>query len=188
VDGLNWDLVNDGVGNSKNTRSMLLAHRTPPAMAAGVRPAAAAAVRAGLSHILFGVVGEEEAAVIDGYLKALRPVPSPHLENGRLSPAAVRGRSLFESNRTGCYQCHPAPLYTDLAAYNVATKRPWDHHASFDTPTLIEVWRTAPYLHDGRYRTVKELITRGKHGRQRGDIGKLNDRQIDELVEFVLSL
>ena len=28
----------------------------------------------------------------------------------------------------------------------------------FDTPTLIEVWRTAPYLHDGRYLTIEELI------------------------------
>ena len=36
-DGLNWDLLNDGVGNPKNTKSMLLAHRTPPAMSEGVR-------------------------------------------------------------------------------------------------------------------------------------------------------
>ncbi|HEY5914869.1 MAG TPA: YncE family protein [Verrucomicrobiae bacterium] len=32
VDGLNWDLLNDGIGNPKNTRSLLLAHKTPPAM------------------------------------------------------------------------------------------------------------------------------------------------------------
>ncbi len=29
-DGLNWDLVNDGIGNPKNTKSMLWAHCTPP--------------------------------------------------------------------------------------------------------------------------------------------------------------
>ena len=29
VDGLNWDLLNDGIGNPKNTKSLLLAHQTP---------------------------------------------------------------------------------------------------------------------------------------------------------------
>ena len=43
---LNWDLLNDGVGNPKNTRSLLLAHKTPPAMFLGVRANAEAAVRA----------------------------------------------------------------------------------------------------------------------------------------------
>ena len=34
-DGLNWDLLNDGFGNPKNTKSLLLAHETPPAMITG---------------------------------------------------------------------------------------------------------------------------------------------------------
>jgi len=50
---LNWDLLNDGVGNPKHTKSMLLAHRTPPAMSEGVRLTAEAAVRSGLTHILY---------------------------------------------------------------------------------------------------------------------------------------
>lgn len=29
LDGLNWDLVNDGIGNPKNTKSLLLVHKTP---------------------------------------------------------------------------------------------------------------------------------------------------------------
>ncbi len=37
ADALNWDLLNDGEGNPKNTKSLLLSHRTPPAMASGVR-------------------------------------------------------------------------------------------------------------------------------------------------------
>ena len=40
MDGLNWDLTNDGIGNPKNTKSLLLAHRTPPAMSMGVRETA----------------------------------------------------------------------------------------------------------------------------------------------------
>ncbi len=51
VDGLNWDLLNDGVGNPKNAKSLLLSHKTPPVMSLGVRSHAKLAVRAGFKHI-----------------------------------------------------------------------------------------------------------------------------------------
>ena len=37
VDGLNWDLLNDGIGNPKDTKSLVLSHQTPPVMSLGVR-------------------------------------------------------------------------------------------------------------------------------------------------------
>jgi len=188
TDAMNWDLMNDGTGNFKSTKSMLLAHRTPPAMAEGVRETAEKAVRAGMTHILFAVRPEEEAVAIDTYLRSLRPVPSPHLVDGKLSPAARRGRALFQSNDVGCRRCHPAPLYTDLRMHNVGTKGKYEMVDRYDTPTLIEVWRTAPYLHDGRYLTVKELIATGKHGKSRGRVEGLTEREIDDLAAFVLSL
>ncbi len=56
----------------------------------------------------------------------------------------------------------------------------------FDTPTLVEAWRTAPYLHDGRYATIEQLLTEGKHGLDRTH--GLSDQEMNELSEFVLSL
>jgi len=188
TDGINWDLLNDGAGNFKSTKSMILAHKTPPTMAEGVRATAEEAVRAGLTHILFTDRPEAEAAAIDAYLKSLRPVPSPHLVDGRLSEAAQRGRTLFQSGRIGCHKCHPAPLYTDLKMYDVGTKGKYEPADRYDTPTLIEVWRTAPYLHDGRYLSIKELIAEGKHGKSRGRVEELSEQEIDDLAEFVLSL
>lgn len=188
ADALNWDLLNDGMNNPKNTKSLLLAHRTPPAMAEGVRPNAEAAVRAGMENILLASRPDEELAAIDEYLKSLLPVPSPHLQEGRLSPAAERGQRLFQDDAVGCAKCHPAPLYTDLKMHNVGSRGPSDYVERFDTPTLIEVWRTAPYLHDGRYLTVKELLVDGRHGSSRGRVAELSAQQLDDLVEFVLSL
>ena len=186
VDALNWDLLNDGAGNPKNTRSMLLSHVTPPAMAEGVRETAEHAVRAGLSGILFVNRPEEEALAIDAYLRSLQPVPSPYLVDGRLSPAAERGRLVFEKAR--CHTCHPAPLYTDLKSYDVGSRTPNEYHDRFDTPTLVEVWRTAPYLHDGRYTTIQQLIDEGRHGLRNGRGDGLSDDDLNDLVEFVLSL
>lgn len=53
-----------------------------------------------------------------------------------------------------------------------------------DTPTLREVWRTAPYLFDGRAATMKDVFTVHKHGIDK----KVSDKEIDELVEYVNSL
>ncbi len=107
VDALNWDLLNDGIGNPKNTKSLLLSHKSPPAMSMGVRETAETAVRAGIQHILFTVQPEEIAVALDKYLKALKPVPSPHLVNGRLSDSARRGEKVFKDRQVGCSTCHP---------------------------------------------------------------------------------
>ncbi len=188
VDGLNWDLMNDGIGTPKNNRSMLLAHKTPPNMWEGVRPTGEAAVRSGITHIQFAVRPDEDAQAIDEYLKSLQPVPSPYLVHGQLSESAKRGQALFNSERVGCAKCHPAPLYTDLQMHDVESRGQYDRRNEFDTPTLIECWRTAPYLHDGRYTTIKQLIKEGKHGRKFGEVEKLTEQEIDDLVEFTLSL
>jgi len=145
-------------------------------------------VRAGLTHILFAERSEEEAAAIDVYLKSLESVPSPHLVEGHLSVAAARGRRLFQSKRVNCARCHSSPLYTDLKSHDVGTCAATEHNNCFDTPTLVEVWRTAPYLHDGRYTTIKELLVVGRHGLKRGSSQNLSEREINDLVEFVLSL
>ena len=188
VDALNWDLLNDGMGNLKQTKSMFLAHKTPPAMASGIRDKAEIAVRAGFQFIHFSVRPEEEAVAVDEYLKSLEPVPSPYLVDGKLSAAAERGRKLFFDEKVGCAACHPKPLYTDLKLHDVNSKSGNDRRGTFDTPTLVECWRTAPYMHDGQYTTVKELITDGQHDVTESNLNELDEKQIDDLVEFVLSL
>ncbi|MCL2305313.1 MAG: hypothetical protein FWC43_08225 [Planctomycetaceae bacterium] len=188
ADCLNWDLLNDGIGNPKNTKSMVLSHETPPAMISGVRKDAETAVRSGIKSILFAVRPEKEAEAMDAYLKSLQPVPSPYLVDGQLSESAKRGKALFNSASTGCSDCHPAPLFTDLQMHDVGTRNYRDTQSDFDTPTLVEIWRTSPYLHDGRYITMKELIVEGKHVDKDGRFSKLSEQEIDDLVEYVLSL
>ncbi len=95
---------------------------------------------------------------------------------------------MVQSGRVGCHSGHPAPLYTDRKMHNVGARRPHGRNDEFDTPTLVECWRTAPYLHDGRYKTMKGLFVEGRHGLPRGRGDDLSDQEIDDLVEFVLSL
>ncbi len=187
VDALNWDLLNDGLGNPKNTKSLLFAHKTPPAMVSGARENAEAAVRGGILHILFAIRPEEDAATIDAFLKSLEPIPSPHLvRGGKLSKRAERGKRLFES--ADCISCHSASLFTDMKKHDLGMGRYVDKGKAFDTPTLVECWRTAPYLHDGRAATIEEVLVKFNKDDRHGSTSKLTDQQIEDLAAYVLSL
>ena len=189
VDGLNWDLLNDGLGNPKNVRSLLFAHRTPPAMALGVRANAELAVRAGFRNILFTVPPEETAEAVDAYLESLSPAPSPLLENGELSAAAARGRVLFLDEKVACASCHNGELLTDLKPYDVGTAGKFDQAGDkFYTPPLIELWRTGPYLHDGSAATMRDVLTTANRNDLHGKTSHLTKRQIEDLAEYLLSL
>jgi YVTN family beta-propeller protein len=185
VDALNWDLLNDGLGNPKNTKNLLLAHRTPPAMITGIRENAEDAVRAGIRHILFAVRPEQESISIDEYLKSLKPVPSPYLVKGKLSASAKRGRKIF--NTAGCIACHKGNLLTDLKQYDVGTGDGLDKDKKFDTPSLVEAWRTAPYLYDGRAATVEEVLTIFNPDDKHGITSNLSLDEFNDLANFVLS-
>lgn len=186
VDGLNWDLLNDGLGNPKQTKSMLLSHQTPPTMMTGIRANAEIAVRAGFKFIQFAVRPEEDSVAVDEYLKSLQPEPSPFLVDGKLSAAAQRGRKLFQD--AGCAECHPAPLYTNLQSYNVGLGQGVHKDTKFDTPTLIENWRTAPFLYDGRAATMLDVLKTHNPNDTHGKTSRLSDKELADLAEFILSL
>ncbi len=189
VDGLNWDLLNDGIGNPKDTKSLVLCYQTPPVMSLGVRATAEVAVRSGIQNSLGTALPEEVAAAMDEWLKSLQPAPSPHLVNGQLSESARRGEKLFKSADTGCVNCHEPPFLTDLHSYNVGTQNAFDKEdKEFDTPTLRELWRTAPYLHDGSAATIRDVLTTRNPKDEHGKTSRLTPQQIDDLAEYLLSL
>jgi DNA-binding beta-propeller fold protein YncE len=199
MDGYNWDLLNDGQGNPKNAKSLLLVDKTPPSMWEAVRDnpdrngwntekQGIECNRTGIRWILFIEPNEAVCRDIDAYLMAEKPVPSPYLVNGKLSAKAERGKKIFDDPKVGCATCHLGPYFTDQKMHDVNSRCYYDFTSRFDTPALIEVWRNAPYLHDGRYVDMKDVFKIGLHGDVSGDVGDLTDTQIDELVEYILSL
>jgi DNA-binding beta-propeller fold protein YncE len=188
TDGLNWDLMNDGMGNPKSTKSLLLAHKTPPSMITGIRAKAEVAVRAGIRFIQFAVRPEEDAKALDAYLISMTAIPSPFLVNGELTAKAKRGKILFDG-KAGCVACHSGKLFTDLEKYDVGTGKDSEAKKEFDTPSLVEAWRTAPYLYDGRAVTIVELLKKKYNPKDmHGTTLKLTDEERADLAEYILSL
>ncbi len=194
VDGLNWDLLNDGMGNPKQTKSEIYSHVTPPTMVTGIRKDMHTCNAAGLVHIQFVTRPEEDVHCFDAYVERMKPVPSPYLVNGKLSARAQRGETLFVKAK--CADCHTPdkkapggePLWTDLKLYDVGLGTATEAGRKFDTPTLAECWRTAPYLYDGRALTMEEVLTTCNPNDTHGETSKLTPEQIKDLAEYVLSL
>ncbi len=89
-----------------------------------------------------------------------------------LDPAEWRGFQLFFTEAGDCFHCHGNPLFTDNGFHNIGldsvfagkdvgrfavTGNPMDLGA-FKTPTLRNIALTAPYMHDGRFQTLEEVV------------------------------
>ena len=185
IDGLNWDQQNDGLGNPKNTKSLLYSHLTPPSMITGIRESAELAVRKGILHTLETAQPEHIAADMDEYLKHLTPVESPYIEEYRTKDPRQKGKQLFDRS---CLRCHDNDYFTDMRKYDVGTGTDSDLGRAFDTPSLRELWRTAPYLYDGRATTIEEVLTKynpdDKHGATRG----LSKEELEMLALYLKTL
>lgn len=186
ADGLNWDLLNDGFGNPKNTKSLLFAHETPPAMITGIRASAEVAVRAGVRHIQFASRPDEDMQAIDEYLRTMKAISSPYLVEGELSPAARRGHEVFE--KAQCAACHVGEYHTDLRQYDLGLACGQDEGRPMDTPALAEIWRTAPYLHDGRAADLRSLLTEHNPDDRHGRTSQLSESELRDLIAYLLSL
>jgi DNA-binding beta-propeller fold protein YncE len=205
-DTLYWDLLNDGVGNTKNTKSLLMSALTPPVMWRGVRSDSRMAVRSGIHHIQFAEPRPDQVDAIEQYLLGMPAVPGPALnadvlespkteeascakchypgvQRGTLTEAAARGKAIFQG-RAGCAACHPHPLFTSMDRVDPGL----GSGVQYDVPSLVEVWRTAPYLHSGDALSLRETITDHNLLQKRGATQHLTERELDDLVQYLRSL
>jgi cytochrome c peroxidase len=128
-------------------------------------------------------------------------------DNSALSPAARRGADLFLGERGDCWHCHAQPLFTDGGFHDIGLDSlPLDvgraavsglssDEGKFKTPTLRNVQVTGPYMHDGRFATLREAVefynTGGKPHKNRDALMRplgLTPDEVSDLVAFLEAL
>jgi cytochrome c peroxidase len=188
VDGLNWDQTQDGIGNPKNNKSLLQAQHTAPMDWRAIRVDMELGVLTSFQFLMRQPEAKEEAAV-QAYIRSLTPLPSPHLNADlELTAAAKRGRDIFESRKARCSHCHAGEYYTDTNQHNVGTRAKLDRSDKFDTPSLVEIYHTGPYLHDGSAGTIREVLVERNQGNRHGRVAHLTPTQLDDLIAYLESL
>jgi YVTN family beta-propeller protein len=184
ADGIDWMLA-AGVTMMKNTKSLLYSEYTPPMNWAAKANNFPESIRYGIIQELGISPHDSVITPIEGFLKRIKPLPSPHLVKGHLSEAALRGRDIYYGDKTDCKACHPAQLFTDMRMHNSIVPDQWDASPDFDTPSISESWRTAPWDHIGTTTDFEALLKNPHHS---NCTLKLSDSEFKDLMEYVLSL
>jgi cytochrome c peroxidase len=132
----------------------------------------------------------EQTAALVAYLRTIK-APGTPFDLGTLSPAARRGERLFQ-NKGGCIACHGGPLCTDNRLHNTLVPEvagASDPGASspphaFNTPQLRDVANSAPYMHNGRFKTLREVV---EFYNSQSSVSPLNltPSEISDLVAFL---
>jgi DNA-binding beta-propeller fold protein YncE len=139
----------------------------------------------------------KELDAVAAYLTTLDHVnPSPFRNpDGTMTADGVAGKELF--SKLGCDFCHSGPDFTDSGRgrlHDVGTikaksgTRGGGPLLGLDTPSLVGVWETPPYLHDGSAPTLRDVLTTANANDQHGFVSSLSAVQVDQLVSFLQQL
>jgi cytochrome c peroxidase len=122
-----------------------------------------------------------------------------------ISPPAKRGFLLFVG-KAQCALCHQPPFFTDDGFHNIGLRDSHDEgryalvkvkvlQGSFKTPSLRNAFRTTPYMHNGSYRTLAEVVAHYNRGGDNKENLDPNIRPLDltaseqqDLVDFLETL
>jgi len=129
-------------------------------------------------------------------------------EAGAISEEAQHGLILFRE-KARCTKCHSGFNFTDEKFHNLGLG--WDDNkvdlgrymvtknaediGAFKTPTLREIARSAPYTHDGRFKTLEEVVNFYNQGGVKNPHQDpliipldLTDQEKHDLVQFLHTL
>ena len=129
------------------------------------------------------------------------------------TPDEMRGYELFFTEEGDCFHCHIDPLFTNLGFHNNALDNAENmdpgyeevtgselDRGKFKVPSLRNLAYTAPYMHDGRFATLREVINFYSEGLQKSPYADSNMKNIhkggiriseedkEALIAFLLTL
>jgi cytochrome c peroxidase len=125
-------------------------------------PARDAAARVGVST-------SNLSQALAAYVRSIMSGASPYDrfnagDRSALTDEQQLGLQIFRG-KGNCTRCHVGPTFTDESMHNTGVAwregRLTDEgggEGTFKTPTLREVVRTAPYMHDGSFDTLQQVV------------------------------
>ncbi len=132
-------------------------------------------------------------AQLSDFIDVLPTPDNPHRVDV-LTDAQRRGEAVFR--KAACDTCHGGAHFTLNTQADVGTfvtsgalqDDPVVRKQGLNTPSLLGLARTAPYLHDGSAVSLKDRLMQGRESNRHGMTAQLTDAEVDDLVEYLLTL
>jgi len=198
-DGLQWDLEPDGFGKDIVDNRLLEDLRgTEPFKWNGGNPTLGVECGPRTEKYFWRSQTFDDLTLADLvlYIRHLPLRPNRfRAASGDLTPAQERGQGIFnrtvdklgqpipEGNR--CAYCHSGAKGTSQKSFDVGTGKATDNSGVLDTPQLMNVALTAPYLHDGSAKSLEEIWTVYNPHDQHGRTNDLTKDELNDLVEYL---
>jgi cytochrome c peroxidase len=155
-------------------------------------------------------LNSSEAAQLTSYIETIPSPENPFQNRPDLAASQARGQLAFQ--KAGCTACHKGDAMTDNQLHDVGTLTATDllEHTELvnegpgvpsqvtpvgfsplmavNTPSLMGLARTAPYLHDGSVPTVQARIDQSRTENKHGDTSQLTSDEVSDLTAYLYSL
>jgi hypothetical protein len=125
-----------------------------------------------------------EMDALADYVQTLAPPPGAMTKD--TAARVARGSEIFHSAAAACSSCHAGSNATDNEKHDVQSKTSADKNGSFNTPSLRFVGGAGPYFHDGRYKTLRQLLTDAD--RKMGHTAQLSNDDLEALEAYLRTL
>jgi cytochrome c peroxidase len=143
------------------------------------------------------------ARALASFQRSLVATESPfdrYMRGDRAAMTAIQIRGMARFERAGCANCHSGPMFSDFRVHVLGVP---DHRAlpasdrgaggsfAFRTPSLRNLALTAPYMHNGVFRTLDDVlefyddVQGGRGGRQARRNANVSRAQLDPLLRRV---
>ena len=137
-----------------------------------------------------GVVDSQMAGQLAAFIDVL-PTPDNPYRHAEMTEAQSRGSAVFI--KAQCQECHTGTTLTNNKQADVGTfvldgderDNAAVRQRGLNTPSLLGVARSAPYLHDGSAATLKDRLLKTRFTNQHGKTAQLTDAELDDLVEYL---
>lgn len=191
TDGISWKFVHVPDALSKTIDRNVKGLRghitdTAPYRWSGHEPSLARFIEEEIPGLLQGTKPTEaQTRALADYVGSLPLPPNPYrVSDGSLTPAALRGKALFE-DKAGCATCHSGPKAGGHRKGWIGTT---PAGMDLQVPHLDGVYDTDPYLHDGKARTLEEIFSQNNSQKRHGKAHELSEMELKDLLEYVREL
>lgn len=184
--GLTFDTLNDdSYGNPKLTPTLRNVTRTGPWTWHGWQKDLGAAVEKSFTQTMYGP--PPTAAESRALLAFLATLEHPPRQRRPATDRTVdQGRELFVG-KAGCARCHRGDEYHSTMNYDLPQERDGSPYQRWNPPSLRGLLDRGPYLHDGRARSLEDVLQ--KHHTPESLGGEaLTPREQLSLIAFLKTL